>query len=80
MLLSLEGNFQLIKTADGTEFYWPETGINTLQTIKPGYSYLIYLKENALFLFRLVQISESGVSKSVLHFQFVVVFIEKMIL
>ena len=51
MLLSLEGNFQLIKTADGTEFYWPETGINTLQTIKPGYSYLIYLKENASFSF-----------------------------
>ena len=51
LLQPLEGSFQLIKTADGANVYWPETGVNTLQTLKPGHSYLIFIKQETLFSF-----------------------------
>lgn len=51
LLQPLEGSFQLIKTADGTKVYWPETGVNTLQILKPGISYLIFVHQENLFTF-----------------------------
>ncbi|MBE0638312.1 MAG: PKD domain-containing protein [Bacteroidales bacterium] len=44
-------NFEVIKTADGVNVYWPEIGVNTLGTLKPGKSYMMLISQDTLFTF-----------------------------
>lgn len=44
-------NFELIKTADGVNVYWPDMGVNTIGTLKPGKSYLMLITQDSMFSF-----------------------------
>jgi len=41
--LFLQGNFEIIKEVAGSKVFWPMKQIGTLETIKPGQAYLIFM-------------------------------------
>ncbi|MFW5706004.1 MAG: PKD domain-containing protein, partial [Bacteroidota bacterium] len=47
----LGDQFQVVKEIGGWKIYWPSTGINTLGTMHPGKSYLIFMNQESSFSF-----------------------------
>jgi PKD repeat protein len=47
----LKGKAKIIKAAAGLEVLWPEMLVNNLHQLMPGKAYLIYMNENADFVF-----------------------------
>lgn len=48
---TLQEKFHMMKSVAGTEIFWPEQGINTLEVLTPGKAFLIKIKESTLYFF-----------------------------
>jgi PKD repeat protein len=48
---SMENSSEVVKTIAGLQLSWPTFDINTLDTLKPGKSYFIYMNQDTFFSF-----------------------------